>query len=475
VAPPTARFQLAFDEPTPPPGALRWQPEPVWTDMDDELRIAEYSIDRGRSFELDRVDTGRATILIHDTEGILDPTNPGSPHAGKILPLIQARLAIWNPVLSSWYTRFRGFVESYVYEFDPSQRVNRVTISLVDIFEIVSTVQMFPGFFGDPPPTSLTGQVVFMEDTLNGDVHGMQRRVVDIIGDSTHSSFSLGSVNLPPEFYVVFSGNISVHETSYSPGESAMTAIQDAVDAEFPAVSNVYGDRLGRLVVHGRYARFDPLGTEASTPGWDFHDWKAGDRAAVTASPTDTAHIRSFSVSRDLAKIINHALCSPVTTLANPNFEAQTVQSLPSKERYGIRSWSSQDLIVKEGVTDGLTGELGEANLSAWKETKRYADYYIRNYQAPHNRIDLIGFRSINPTSPGAAANWALLSEVDINDRVAVRIGSPGGGGFFGKQFFVEGVHETYRPGAPNVDDVTLTLDLSPGDYYLDNPFAPPP
>ena len=58
-----------------------------------------------------------------------------------------------------------------------------------------------------------------------------------------------------------------------------MTAIQDAVDAEFPGVGNVYGDRLGRLAIHGRYARFDPLGTEAMTAGWDFHDWKAGDGA----------------------------------------------------------------------------------------------------------------------------------------------------------------------------------------------------
>jgi hypothetical protein len=446
------------------------------------------------------------------------------------MPLIQARLAIWNPVLSAWYTRFRGFVESYVYDFDPSQRVNRVTISLVDIFEVVSAVQMFPGYFGDPPPTDLTGQIVFMEDTLDGDVHGMQRRVVDIIGDSTHSTFSLGSCNLPPEFYVVFSGNISVHETSYSPGESAMAAIQDAVDAEFPAVSNVYGDRLGRLCVHGRYARFDPLTTEASTPGWDFHDWKAGDQAAVTASPTDTAHIRTFSISRDLGKIINYALASPFTNLTDPNFQAQVIQSTPSKELYGIRAWSSQDLIVKEGVSDGLlkvtttavgvnaansatvnvasttgfptagrfllgkvltayTGKTptsltgcgnhpatagGEQIQTAadWDETKKYADYYIRNYQAPHNRIDEIGFRSINVSSAGAAANWALLSEVDINDRVAITIGSPGGGGFAGKQFFVEGVHETYRPASPGLDDVTLTLDLSPADYYQDSPFA---
>ena len=309
-----------------------------------------------------------------------------------------------------------------------------------------------------------------MEDTLDGDEHGMQRRVVDIIGDSTDSSFSLGSVGLPSAFYDVFSGNVSLHETTYSPGESAMVAVQDACDAEFPSVSNVYVDRLGRLAVHGRYARFDPVGTSAAT-GWDFHDWKAGDREAVVATP-DMAQIRSFSISRDLGKIINHALCSPVTTLSDPDFEAQVVQSDPSKELYGIRNWSSQDLIVKEGVTDGFVGELGAANLSAWKECKRYAEYYVANYQAPHNRVTEISFRSMNPGTQAAADTWALMSEIDINDRVAITLDSPGGGGFNGKEFFVEGVHETYRPAGPELDDVTLNLDLSPADYFADNPFA---
>ena len=441
------------------------------------LRIAEYSIDRGRSFELDRVDTGRATILIHDTEGLLDPTNPGSPFWNeseghtRVQPLKQARLALWNPVLEDWYTRFRGFVESYEYEYDPSQLVNRVTISLVDIFEIVSVVQMFPGYFGFPAPTAELGtQIVFFEDTPDGDEHGMQYRVNAVLREAP-----LGNCGIPETWSVVFSGNVSLHETSYSPGESAMAAIQDAVDAEFPSVSNVYGDRLGRLVVHGRYARFDPVTTAAETPGWDFHDWKAGDGEAVAATP-DMAQIRSFSVSRDLGKVINHAMASPLTNLPDPDFEGQVVENLTSKGHYGLRTWSSQDLIVKEGVTDGLVGELGAANLSAWKETKRYADYYVRNYHAPANRVSNIGFRSMGKGatawSQAASDTWALMSEIDINDRVAITLGSPGGGGFDGKQFFVEGVHETYRPAGPELDDVTLSLDLSPADYFLDSPFA---
>ena len=78
----------------------------------------------------------------------------------------------------------------------------------------------------------------------------------------------------------------------------------------------------------------------------------------------------------------------------------------------------------------------------------------------------------MNLNTTGAAANWLLLSEIDINDRVAITLGSPGGGGFTGEQFYVEGVHETYRPAGPEMDDITLSLDLSPFEYFEDSPFG---
>ncbi len=442
------------------------------------MRIADYTIDRGRSFELDKVDTGRAVINLHDQEGNFDPTNVFGPwgdadeSALRLQPLKQARLAVWDPVREDWFTRFRGFIESYVNEYDPSQRVNRVTITLVDLFEIVSAVLMFPGNFGDPPPSN---DVVFMESTPDGDVHGMQIRVKDILGEPSgsggDSDFSLGSVGLNAAFYQVFSGNVSLHEGVYSPGQSAMDAIMESVDAEFPGVGNVYCDRFGVLCVHGRFARFDPVGTAAATGGvWDFHDWKAGDGAAVNSSPTDTAHLRTFSMSRDLSKVINVASASPKSEDTVADFTTQVVVETPvqlSKAAYGIRAWSTDGLLTKEGVTDGLTGAGAD-----WQECKLFAQYYVDNYKVPRNRIEQITFRSMDVNTAGAAANWELLTECDLNDRVAITITGPGGGGFTDHMFFIEGIHEEHKPLNDSMDDITLTLDLSPADYFQDSPFA---
>jgi hypothetical protein len=319
---------------------------------------------------------------------------------------------------------------------------------------------MYPSKFGDTPPTASKGNVYF-DETPDGDEHGMQIRVNKVLRGTGADYPGAG---IPGAFSNVFSGNVSLKATVYSPGESAMTAIQEAVDAEWPGVGNVYGDRLGRLAVHGRYARFDPLTVEASTAGWDFHDWKAGDGAAVTASPTDTAHLRGFTMSRDLNKVINQALATPIG-IADANIEAQQVEDTTSIAAYGIRPWSTENLLTKQGVPP--TGPVR----TALQETKTFAAYYVSNYKTPTNRVSSISFRSMRPGTTGAAALWALLSEVDINDRVAVRIGSPGGGGFLGKQFFVEGVHEQYLPAGPGVDDITLSLDLSPDDYQASSPW----
>ena len=77
MADPVGRFNIAFDDPT-----LTW--EPTWTRLDNtDNLVTSYTIDRGRQYELDTTDTGRATVEITDTDGILDPTNPPAPTTAR--------------------------------------------------------------------------------------------------------------------------------------------------------------------------------------------------------------------------------------------------------------------------------------------------------------------------------------------------------------------------------------------------------
>lgn len=442
--PPEGRFSLAFD-------ATTLAPTPTWTVIESlpGVRVSGYTIDRGRQYELDHTDTGRAVIEITDRNGLLDPTNVSSPYFGKITPLKQAALCRRNPITNTWRWRFRGFVESLVYDFHPSQKVNRLTITLVDIFEILNAVEMLPyPEFGMVPPTADSqGQVWFQHDRFDD-------RIFAVLGDA----------GIPVEWYVVFTGNVNVLEQTYSPGESAMSAIQEACDAEFPGVSNVYTDKFGRLAAHGRLAKFDPVGTAASASigAWDFHQWKAGDGDAVELHPTTVAQLRQFAFSRDLSKIINQASAYPADA-RDEAIPGQTVKDTTSIGTFWIRSWSAQNLLTKAGLTPpGYTG---------LQETRMFADYYVRNYARPQDRISGIAFRSMRPDNPHAAPLWSLLCQLDIADAIDVSIASPGGGGFNVEPYFVEGVHEQVRPLGADYDDVTMTLDLSPRAFFNANPW----
>ena len=167
-------------------------------------------------------------------------------------------------------------------------------------------------------------------------------------------------------------------------------------------------------------------------------------------------------MSRDLDKVINRAFATPIG-IDDDDMDGQVVEDAASITAYGIRPWSAQNLIIKQGVTESNT---------ALEECRLFAQYFMDEYADPENRISSITFRSSDLNATGSEANWALLSECDINDRVTVTIGSPGGGGLEEVPYYIEGIHETGAPAAGEMDDVTLTLDLSPADYFSDNPFV---
>lgn len=448
------RVNLAFDD-----TLFEWDPD--WTAIDQAHPnlVTSYTVDRGRAYELERTEGGRATVELIDPNGILDPTNSGGPYYGKIDPLVQVALCRWDPMEEEWQTRFRGWISDLSYDFDPSQKFNRLTLELVDIFELLGAIDMQLGEFGDTPPATNTGTVFFE----NGP---MDARIVQ----------ALGNAGIPADYYVVFSGNVLLSQSVYSPGETPLTVIQEAAEAEWSGVASVYTDRHGRLNAHGRYARFDPAAVIAGggeADRWDFHQWSAGDLAAVQATLGAVAQLRQFSFNRGVSKIINHATAYPqwihdgavYRQITDAEIAGQTVQDLTSIGRYGIRSWSAPNLQVEQDLVD---------DADALTTTHRVAEYYVANMAQPRDRITRVGFRSVRPGRDGSSITWKLLSRVDISDQIDVTVGSPGGGGFNAVDYYVEGVHETARALNPDYDDVTVTLDLSPIAYFDDVDMFPP-
>lgn len=404
------------------------------------MAVASWTIDRGRSYELDTTEAGTASIQVNDVDGVLDPTNAGGPYFNQLNPLTPAALALQNPVTSAWTTLFTGYVEQYSYDVDPSQVVIRPEVSLVDGLEVLAATKLQPTLYGDAAPAGLSGNVYYYVQTHVDD------RINQILND----------VGWPVGARSIFSGNVNLKRGTYAPSDDALQAISETCDAEFVGVANRYIAKNGDFTFHGRLARFDP-----TNPDYGLGAWKCGDGAAVAASISDTAQIRSLTFARDKNGIINSASALP-QGVADVDIPGQLFEDAGSILTYGKRSWSAENLLTDGGITDG-NDDLAETFL--------FSTYRVDNYKDPQTRISQVSFKSLAPEDPRAPALWDLICGVEISDTLAVTTTHPGGGGFSAAPYFVEGVHYEVRPATGRYHDVTLTLDLSPAANYTSNPF----
>ena len=113
--------------------------------------MQSWSIDRGRPNEMSRTETGTASIELVDRTGDFDPTNPGGAYYGALVPTVQAKIELQNPVTDAWTTLFRGFIASVRWVPYRSEQHANVTLDLVDGLAILAACEMAPdGSFGHP-------------------------------------------------------------------------------------------------------------------------------------------------------------------------------------------------------------------------------------------------------------------------------------------------------------------------------------
>lgn len=439
------RIGVAFNDTT-------FEENPEWTFLTalESVRAASYTIDKGKQDEQAQVGATQVVINLFDRDGTLDPTKTEGPYYGLIDALLQVRIELFNPVTNTWHSRFRGFIQDLDYvpysgsHVDPAGVVEgyySLQISCVGIMEPITAIELQLGAFGDSPPPGAEGFVFFDNATF-------QDRITQVWGNA----------GIPTGWLVAFEGNVEMAESRYSPSDNVMSVVQDAVDAELPTVANAYEDRFGRLAVHGRLAELDPVGTfESTTPDrWDFTEWKAGDERAVLASPTDTAQIREAPFNRGLAHLVNSAFCTPAG-IAQADRAGQLSTDSASIAKYGIRSWSKENLYIAEGLLTGNT---------ALEETRAYADFQVANGKNPHNRFTGLTFKSMHPDDERAAPNWDLLCRCDVQDSLEVTItfaGRPADIPNFNLEpFFILGIHEQVTPLTDTYAMVTTRLDVAP-------------
>lgn len=418
---------------------------PTWTRFDSLANfVAGFDTHGGRQSERETTNTGTATVYFNDTTGLLDPANTLSAYFGKIDGR-QILLQIYDPVTETWEPQFRGLIDNASTDLDDSQVVANIQLECVDIFDYLGGCEMVPGLFGNTPPAGSEG-IIFYEDTAGTVDDRFIQALTDAGVDSTR--------------YVIFTGNVSAQESTYDPGDPVLLVLRDAADAELPFIANIYTDRFGRFVFHGRYARFDPdtVAGDAGPSAWDFQRWKAGDGTAIGLD-ADRAQIRVLSFSRGRRDVVNAALCWP-HGMPQEEIPDNIVTDAPSMAEFGYHPLPPlENLVIKEGTTTGNSGKV---------ECQKYAELYVANLKDPLTRVRTLTLKALDPTDSRAEPTWGILSRADISDIINLSVGYPGGVGIQDHDYFIEGISKRVRPLNDVYDYVEADFDVSPAEQSMD-------
>lgn len=404
--------------------------------------VKQIEIRTGRQTEFDLTETGTATVWCNDTEAWLHPNGGwwGFLEGKQIL------LQLYDPVTETWFERFRGIIDGQTNDQHPSGLLSNVQLQCVDMFDYLSQMELLPGVHGSPPPVGSESEV-FYED---GEV---DTRILQLLTTDA---------GLDPDRVVVFSGNVNLIETLYDAGDPVLIAIRDAADGEFPGLANVYVDRKGRVVFHGRGAKLDPDGVSAGAgdTAWDFQRFPMGDGPAIVLD-SDRGQIRPpLQIVRSRSRIVNAALCWP-RGVPREDIAAMVRTDPTSMAAYGVRTWSYDDSICGGHKTNGNTGP---------EECELVSEFYVANYSEPRARVEQMTALAIRPDDPRAAPTWKFLTRCDISDVVELSVThTPNGGIAVDEDFFVEGWTQEITPLHPGHDMVALTANLSPKAYYLED------
>jgi hypothetical protein len=455
------------------------EPNPTWVradapggDFPDQF-VSGFDLSNGKQTLLAATDTGTATVYCNDHDyGLFDPRNASSPYYQE-LDNKQIMLQLFDPVLETWETQFRGNIDAAHYVLDNTAVNNlgepincNIQLACSDRFGYLAGFGLTPGLAGDRPPQGGADGIWYAPTTDEVFV-----RIIQILADAQIDD---GGTNT---LYVVFSGNVALQTVKYDVGESALSALRDCAEADAPFIAALYVDRLGRVVFHGRYGRFDSaaVAAAAGSDRWDYHEWQLGDGKSVRDDGRTQMRVLEFD--RALQNIVNVATCYPQGTQTT-QIPSQVYADSGSIGAYGqYASPAIENLLTGKPITDNLNGH---PTWDRYTECLKYAELLVKNQKDPRESITDLQVKTVDPSDSRATDVWAFLTQADVSDLVNVKVGYPHGTGFTGASpaddYFIEGRQMRVRPlnastlssSLPGYDYVELDVAVSPAIWSQD-------
>lgn len=418
-------------------------------------RVQQFQTTRGRSSEFDVVSAGTATIQCDNSDGALDPTNVDGPYYGNLLPLTQAKINLQHPYSGDYFDLFTGYTEELAQvRPEGSVKIMTTTLPLTDGFEILANAQ-------------INAVGARTRDAAGALQKGGAYYAAQHVDDRLLAA--LDDAGWPTNLRRISTGNVNVQDRTYDSDGDCLEICQEAADAEFIGVSMFFMDKSGNAAFSGRKIRFVSLaeaiadGAITTYPEW-VSIWRVGDAGAMADDDTLLPiHKANFAWTFGKETVYNDVIVLPMG--ADAGDVARLVDDT-SRNRYGSRGLSYTDLIILSGYDPDFTED-------ALTVAEDIAEYYLDNYNVPHQRITSIEFRmqmAMGHDDDLGPALCDFMLGVELNHLIQVYTQNPGGGGFAGEWFFVEGINYTCSALNNKFPNLVMNLSLSPAAKFTEYP-----
>lgn len=372
---PTISVEAAF---TTAPAAA-----PSWTDISAYAQT--FSVRRGRQFELDRMQTGTASVKLDNQDRRFDPTYTSSPYSPNVKPMKRVRIrATWAGLT---YPVFAGYAERWPQEWQLSGTSAQINVPLVDGFAVFGYAVLNTTYSGEATHTRINN---VLTDIGWGSGQG------GLIGDATYGLIGSTMILSPVGDRSIAIGTIAVKTIALT-NTSALEHLL-AVAASENGLFFMSQD--GTATFEAR--RLSPKSVEATF----------GDGGGTELPYADLAF--------EEAPIWND-----VRLTANGGVE-QTAADSASQTAYFIRSR------VQSGFLHNLDSQLD--SLASWM---------VNRYKDPNYRIrSMIVQPQRDPDDL-----WPQVLNLEIGSRVTINRRPPGGGTLITQESIIEGIEHDVRPG----------------------------
>ena len=365
--------------------------------VDVSSRVFGLSTQRGRSSELTEIPPGRLTVMLRNFDAAFTPANPASPFFGKVVPGKRVRVSIgptiFDGVIEDWNLVYgsRGEASASLTAVDSLGRLGRTTLEWH----------------------------VGEDGVLAGErINSILDR--DEVGFGANRDIDRGVSELRDDFV--------------SPNTNALTYLNLVARSD---QGRLFASRSNLLTFRDRHSTINaeplvwfgrppgtPVTAQDTTPLLDEEGFpildEFGRRGLV---------FRTATPDYGSERLYNYVTANCV------GGEPQVASDPDSIRSYGQRSMNLDDLILK-----------------ACAEARNLAEYNVRQYAQPRERISTLQV----PSAALSEAQAARVSALDIGDVVAVSWTPRGSPVAYSQTLVIEGIDHTVTVSGEHIVDLSM-------------------